>query len=98
MLGILHVLSVISRRTFDERRGIEDAESAFPQRLGFTDHLAVVVRMQSITSTIPWHHKDDVPNVGTGRQLNEVVQGGEMGVDSFLHDMRSFAASRRFCE
>ena len=84
---ILHVLSVISRRTFDERRGIEDAESAFPQRLGFSNHLTVEVGVQPVTSAVPGHDKDDVPNVGTSRQLHEVVQSGEMGIDPFLHEI-----------
>ena len=87
MLGVFHVLAVISRRAFDQRRGIKHTEPTLPECLRLADHLAVKVRMKSITSTIPWHHEDDVPNVGTSRQLNEVVQGGEMGIDPFLHEI-----------
>ena len=87
MFRILHVLAVVSCCTLDKRRGIEDAESTFPQSLGFSDHLTVIVGVQPVPSAVPGHDKDDVPNVGTRRQLHEVVQSGEMGIDPFLHEI-----------
>ena len=87
VLRILHVLAVVSCSTLDKRRGIEDAESALPQSLSFANHLTVIVGVQPIPPAVPWHDKDDVPNVGTCRQLHEVVQSGEMGIDPFLHEI-----------
>ena len=84
---ILHVLAVVSCCTLDKRRGIEDAESAFPQSLGFSNHLTVKVGVQPVPSAVPGHDKDDVPNVGASCQLHEVVQSGEMGIDPFLHEI-----------
>ena len=79
VLRILHVLAVVSCSTLDKRRGIEDAEPTFPQSLSFANHLTVKIGVQSIPPAVPWHDEDDVPNVGTCRQLNEVVQSGENG-------------------
>ena len=66
---VLHVLSIVPGGALDERSGIQDTKTSLAKCLSFSNHLAVKVRMKSIASTIPRHHKDDVPNVGSGGQL-----------------------------
>ena len=69
VLRVLHVLPIVPGCALDERSGVQDTKTSLAKCLSFSNHLAVKVRMKSIASTIPRHHKDDVPNVGSGGQL-----------------------------
>ena len=79
MLGIFHVLSVISRRTLDKRRRVQYAKTPLSQSLSLADHLTIVVRMQSVAPAVPRHDEDDVPNVGSGGELDQVVESRKNG-------------------
>jgi len=78
------VLPVVSRGAFDEGSCIEDAEPSLAESFRFPDHLSVEIWVKFISATVPRHHEDDVPNVGSGGQLNQIIEGAEVHVDTLL--------------
>ena len=86
VVRILHVLFVISRGAFDQRCSIQHANPTLAQTFRLSDHLAIIVGVQAVATPVPWHDKDDVPNVGSGGQLDKVVERRKMRIHPIIED------------
>ena len=64
MLVVLHVQAVVTACAFNQGSRVKYAKSSLAQGFRLPDHLAVIVGVQPVTTTIPRHDQDDVPNVG----------------------------------
>jgi len=84
VLRVLHVLALVSGRAFDERSCIQDTQPTFAECLCLSDHLAIIVRVKPITTTVPWHDQDDVPSVSSCGQLHKIIEGAESSVHALL--------------
>lgn len=76
---------------------MQDTQATLAKTLSFANHLAVVVGMEPGARAIPGHDKDDVPTVGSGRELDEVVQSREVGLNAVVEQLVSRVPGRR-CE
>ena len=94
MLRILHVLAVVSCSILDKRRGIE---STFPQSLSFANHLTVIVGVQPIYP-LPYQGMTRTMFPTSARVVSFTRSFSAEKWVLTLSSMRSFVASRRFCE
>ena len=86
VFSVFHVLPIVASGALDEGGGVQNAQAPLPKCFRLPDHLPVEVWMKTIASTIPWHDQDDVPNVGSRGQLDQVVQRAEVSVHALLHE------------
>ena len=81
---ILHVETIVPRGAFNQRGSIEHTQAPLAEAFGLPDHLPIEIGVQSVSTAVPRHDKDDVPNVGPGAHLDQIVESAEMRVDAVV--------------